>query len=345
MTMQVVQMRLFKFVIAVCCIVGVAAGAMSAKPEKTQVTIAVGGKAALYYLPLTLAEQLGYFRDAGLEVEILDFPGGAKALQAMMGGSADVVSGGFDHTIVMQTRGQKLTAFVLQGATPAISLVVSKDKAASWRGPQDLKGMKIGVTAPGSSTNMFVNALLARGGLTPDDVSIIGVGSGQSAVAAIQAGHLDALANIEPAISMLVRDGKVVEEVETISEKGSRALYGAALPSGSLYTKQEFIRDNPRTVQALTDAMVRALKWLANASDEQIADRVPPRYLLGDRTLYLAALKRQRPSYSGDGRIPPQGAQALLDALSGFYEPVATHPVQLEQTYTNRFVDAALAKQ
>ena len=134
MTKQVSRMRLSNFLIAVFCAIGLSVGVFAAKPEKTQITIAVGGKAALYYLPLTLAEQLGYFRDAGLDVEILDFPGGAKALQAMMGGSADVVSGGYDHTIVMQTRGQKLTAFVLQGATPAISLVVAKDKAASWRG-------------------------------------------------------------------------------------------------------------------------------------------------------------------------------------------------------------------
>jgi NitT/TauT family transport system substrate-binding protein len=316
--------------------------AVGAKPEKTRVTIAVGGKAALYYLPLSLAEQLGYFRDAGLEVEILDFPGGAKALQAMMGGSADVVSGGYDHTIVMQARGQKLTEFVLQGATPAISLVVASDKAATWRGPQDLKGMKIGVTAPGSSTNMFVNALLARGGLTTEDVSIIGVGTGQSAVAAMQAGHLDALANVEPAITMLVRGGKVVEKIETLSEQGSRELYGAALPSGSLYAKQDFIRDNPNTVQALADAMVRALAWLASASDEDVANTVPRHYLLGDRSLYLAALKRQRPGYSKNGRISPEAAQATLDALSGFYELVSKQKIKLEETYTNRFVDAAL---
>jgi NitT/TauT family transport system substrate-binding protein len=330
-----------------CLFIGLCFAALNpgaaAAPDKTRVTIAVGGKAALYYLPLTLAEQLGYFRDEGLEVEILDFPGGAKALQAMMGGSADVVSGGFDHTIVMQARGQKLAAFVLQGATPAISLVLSAERAKSWRGPQDLKGMKIGVTAPGSSTNMFVNALLARGGLTHDDVSIIGVGSGQSAVAAMLGGHLDALANIEPAVSMLVRSGKAVEKIETISERGARELYGAALPSGSLYTKLAFLRDHPATVQALTNAMVRALQWLAAASDEDVADAVPRHYLLGDRALYLTALKRQRPSYSKDGRIPPEAAQAMLDALSGFHEPVARRRIRLQDTFTNRFVDAAPA--
>ena len=171
-----------------------------------------------------------------------------------------------------------------------------------------------------------------------------GVGSGQSAVAAILGGHLDALANIEPAITMLVRSGKVVEVIETISEQGSRVLYGAALPSGSLYTKRDFIAKNPNTVQALAGAMVRALHWLAEASDELVADSVPRHYLLGDRSLYLAALKRQRLSYSKDGRIPPDAVKAMFDALAGFHEPISNRKIRLEQTYTNQFVDRALSQ-
>ena len=93
-------------------------------------------------------------------------------------------------------------------------------------------------------------------------------------------GHLDALANIEPVITMLVRGGKVVEEIETISEQGAKDLYGAALPSGSLYTKHSFIRKNPNTIQALANAMVRAVKWLAEASDELVADTVPPQDIM-----------------------------------------------------------------
>ena len=67
--------------------------------EKTKITIGVGGKTLFYYLPLTIAEQKGYFKAEGLDVEILDFPGGARALQALLGGSVDVVSGAYEHTI------------------------------------------------------------------------------------------------------------------------------------------------------------------------------------------------------------------------------------------------------
>lgn len=74
------------------------------KPEKTKVTIAVGGKNLFYYLPLTIAERQGYFKDEGLDVEIVDFAGGAKALQAVVGGSADVVSGAYEHTITCRPR-------------------------------------------------------------------------------------------------------------------------------------------------------------------------------------------------------------------------------------------------
>ena len=331
-------------ILAALFLLGIA-GHPGAQPEKPAVTIAVGGKASLYYLPLSLAERLGYFADEGLKVEILDFAGGAKSLQALMGGSADVVSGGFDHVLVMRARGQKLKAFVLQIATPAISLGVARKLAANFRSPKDLKGMKIGVTAPGSSTHAFVNHLLASVGLTSDDVSIIGVGSGPGAAAAMQAGHLDAIANIEPTITLLENAGTIQVMVETVTVQGATAVFGSPLPAGSLYTREDFIKVNPKTVQALTNAMVRALTWLNAASAEDVAKAVPPEYLLGDRALYLAALKRMRESYSKDGLFPPAGVVAQLKVLVGF-EPAVREAKDLNPSdaYTNDFVRDALHK-
>src|SRR5437762_9001098 len=144
--------------------------------EKQNVKIAVGGKTLFYYLPLTIAERLGYFKDEGLEVEISDFEGGSKALQAVVGGSADVVSGAWENTIDQQPKGLNMQGFVLQGRYPAISVGIAKSKAATYKSPKDLKGMKIGVSAPGSSTNRMVLHLLAKDGLKGEDVSFIGVG-------------------------------------------------------------------------------------------------------------------------------------------------------------------------
>ena len=172
--------RFRSLIIAACAVIAAALPFVvqaQGKPEKTKVSIAVGGKSGFYYLPLTIAERLGYFKDEGLDVEISDFEGGSKALQAVVGGSADVVAGAWENTIDQQPKGLNMQGFVLMGRYPAISMGIAKSKAASYKSPKDLKGMKIGVSAPGSSTNRLVLHMLAKDGLKGEDVSIIGVGT------------------------------------------------------------------------------------------------------------------------------------------------------------------------
>ena len=311
----------------------------AAPPEQSKVVLSVGGRATLYYLPLTLAERLGYFRDEGLQVEVNDFPGGAKALQALIGGSADVTAGGYEHTIQMHAKGQKLQAFVLQGNV-AISVGLTKGKFPSYAGPQDLKGKRIGVTAPGSSTHMMVNHLLASVQLKPEDVSIVGVGTGATAVSAVRSGQIDALSSIEPATVMLERSGDLRVVHESITAAGSKAVFGGPLPSACLYAKRAFIDENPNTVQALTNAMVRAVRWLQSASADQVQSVVPPEYMLGDRTAYATALTRLRPIYSTDGRIAPEGAQRFLQVTATHDPSVrAASALRVEDTFTNAFVE------
>ena len=121
--------------------------AQGSKPEKSKVVLAVGGKSALYYLSLTIAEKKGFFKDAGLEVEIPDFQGGSKSLEALMGGSADVVAGAYEHTIRMQQRGQPIKGFALIGRGMQIAIGLRTDVAEKIKGPADIKGMKFGVSA------------------------------------------------------------------------------------------------------------------------------------------------------------------------------------------------------
>src|ERR1700684_427015 len=126
------------------------------KPEKPKVVLAVGGKSALYYLSLTIAERKGFFKDAGLDVEINDFQGGSKSLEALMGGSADVTAGAYEYTICMQQGGQPSTGFALMGRGMQIAIGLRDEVAAKVKGPADIKGMKFGVSAPGSSTPMLL---------------------------------------------------------------------------------------------------------------------------------------------------------------------------------------------
>src|SRR5213082_2475981 len=173
-----------------------------AQLEKPDVHIAVGGKTALYYLPLTITERLGYFKDEGLNVRISDFPGGTRSLEAVVGGSADVVAGAYEHTINMQARKQNFQAFVLTGAAPQITVAISSKLAGQYKSPKDLKGLKVGVSAPGSSTNMVINYLAAQGGLKPTDFAVIGIGQGATVVAAVDQGRVDVVSQTDPAVTM-----------------------------------------------------------------------------------------------------------------------------------------------
>ena len=312
--------------------------------EKPKLTIAVGGKNLLYYLPLTIAEQLGYFKAEGLDLKIVDFAGGSQALRALVGGSADVVSGAFEHTVNMQTKGQRLRAIVLMGRAPQIVLGVNPKTMPNYKSVADLKGKKIGVTAPGSSTNVMANFVLAKAGLKPSDVSIIGVGAGSGAVAAMRSGQVDALSNLDPVISLLTRsnDLKIISDTRIVAEADK--VFGGPMPAACLYVPQSFVDKNPRTVQALASAIVRANQWIQKAGAADIIKTVPETYLLGDRAVYIDAFLAAKGALSPDGLFPDKGPETALRALSSIDPEVAKATVDLKAVYTNDFVKAALAK-
>ena len=318
--------------------------AQAGKPEKSKLTIAVGGKNLFYYLPLTIAEQLGYFKDEGLQVEVPDFAGGSKALQALVGGSADVVSGAYEHTINMQAKNQIIESFVLQGRAPQIVLAVSTKTMPGYKSLADLKGKKIGVTAPGSSTSMMASYVLAKAGLKPSDVSFIGVGAASGAITAVKSGQVDAIANLDPVITMLQRDKLIKVVADTRTLKDTQAVYGGPMPAAVLYTHGKFVQENPNTTQALANAMVHALRWLTKAGPSDIVKTVPESYLLGDRALYLAAWENVRQAISPDGLMPEAGPATALRMLKTFEPSLKDKPIDLAKTYTNAFARKADAK-
>ena len=313
--------------------------ALRAQPrlEKSKLALAVGGKAAFYYLPLTISDQLGFFKAEGLDIEISDFAGGARALQAVVGGSADVCSGAYEHTINLQSKNQMFQAFVLQGRAPQIAFGVSVKNMPNYKTIADLRGKKIGVSAPGSSTNMMANLVLSRGGVKPSDVSFIGVGTAAGALVALRSGQIDAISNTDPVMTMLEQKGDVKIISDTRTLKGTLEVFGGTMPAACLYAPMEFIQKNPNTCQALTNAIVRGLKWLQTSGPGDIVKTVPESYLLGDQALYLASFNKIRESISLDGIIPEDGPRTALKALASFDPAIKPEKIDLAKTYTNEF--------
>jgi NitT/TauT family transport system substrate-binding protein len=311
-------------------------------PEKPKVTLGVGGKPLLYYLPLTIAERKGFFKDEGLEVEINDFGGGAKSLQALIGGSVDVVTGAYEHTIRMQAKGQDIRAVTELGRFPAIVIAVRKDRAGQVRSAADFKGLKIGVTAPGSSTALTAQYAMVKAGLKPSDAAIIGIGSGAGAVAAMKKGEIDVISHLDPVIAKLEADGDVAVLIDTRTEAGTRGLFGGSNPAATLYTKTDFIERNPQTTQRLVNAFVKALKWLQTATPDDVAATVPAEYHLGDRPLYIRAVQNSLESYSRDGIVQRAGMESVLDMLKQLDPELKDAKIDLAATFDERFVRKAV---
>ena len=319
-----------------------ASGAALAQEKPTPLKVAVGGASCLCYLPTVLAKQLGLYEKHGLDAELINFKGGSVALTAVLGGSADVVSGYYDHCVNLKAKNKDMESIVVYDQFPGLVLVVSPKATERVKSISDLAGKKVGVSAPGSSTDFFLKYVLRKNGIDPAKVSVIGIGLDDTAVAAQEQGQVDAAVMLDPAPTMLqgkYKDLRIL--ADTRSEKDTLAVFGGKYPGGSIYSTRDWVAKHPKESQAIADSIVETLHWIHSHSAEEIAAKMPKELVGPNRELYLAALKNTLPMYSKDGRMDPQGARAVLDVFLQSVPEIAKANVDLSTTYTNEFVEKA----
>lgn len=307
---------------------------------QTKVTIAVGGGACLCYLPTVLAKQLGEYEKAGLAVELVDLKGGSDALKAVLGGSADVVSGYFDHCVNLAAKKQELQSFVVYDRYPGLVLVVSPKHTGKINSIKDLAGKKVGVSAPGSSTDFFLKYQLKKNGLDPAGTAVIGVGLGATAVAAMEQGQIEAAVMLDPAVTVLQGSHKDLTILsDTRTQKDTMAVFSGEYPGGALYSTTAWVKGHEKEVQGLTNAIMNTLKWIHSHTPEEIMAKMPEGIVGKDKELYLAALKNTIPMYSETGLMDPKGAAAVLAVFSEGSPEVAKANIDVSKTYTNKYVE------
>src|SRR5450755_4654245 len=271
---------------------------------QSKITIAVGGGACLCYLPTVLAKQLGEFDRAGLAVELVDLKGGSDALKAVLGGSADVVSGYFDHCVNLAAKKQELQSFVVYDRYPGLVLVVSPSHNGEIKSIADLAGKKVGVSAPGSSTDFFLKFLLKKNGVDATSVAVIGVGLGATAVAAMEQGQIDAAVMLDPAVTVLQGshpDLRILADTRT--QKDTLAVFGGEYPGGALYATAAWVAAHEKETQGLTTAIVNTLAWIHSHTPEEVMAKMPQNLVGPDKDGYLQALKNTIPMYSTTGKM------------------------------------------
>ncbi|AXC50614.1 ABC transporter substrate-binding protein [Paracoccus suum] len=322
------------------------AAAMLGTPAMAaKVTVAVGGQTCLCYLPAVLTEALGNFDKHGVEVDLVDFKGGSQALKAVVGGSADVVSGYFDHTVTMAAKHQPMTAFVVQDRYPGLVLAVAPKAKDQINTAADLAGKTVGVSAPGSSTDYFLKYMLGKNGLPRDAASVVGVGVGATAVAAMEQGQIDAAVLLDPAVTMVQAsypDMKVL--VDTRNQADTNSLFGGDYPGGVLYAPADWVKSNPDTVKAMAAAVVETLQWIKDHSAEEIADKMPAEVVGSDRAAYVKALEASRAIFSETGIMDPKGAEAVLTVFAEGDPSIAAAKIEVSTAYDNSYAEAAATK-
>ncbi len=299
-----------------------------------------GGSYNLNNLPFPVAQGLGLYEKEGLEVTVENFAsGGSKTLQALVAGSTDIAVGFYDHTVQMQSQNKAVVAFVQLARNSGLVLAGGNGSAFDPGKPETIKGAKIGITSPGSSSDFFVRYYLQRNGLSANDVSLIGVGSGSAAVAALEQGKVDLLVNYDPAATFIEAKGVGKILIDGRSDDGAKAIYGGIYPTSVLYATQSYIDENPETVQKVANATVKALAWMNSHSAEEIVDKLPKEFISGDRDTYIKAVENAKAIFSKDGRINAEDIKTPLAVLKSFNEKVAAAEIDLTKTYTNEFVD------
>ncbi|WP_233887372.1 ABC transporter substrate-binding protein [Paraburkholderia flagellata] len=314
-------------------------GAQAADDAGDKITIMVGGITKLIYLPARLTEQLGYFRDEGLNVELLSQPAGVDAENELLAGAVQAVVGFYDHTIDLQTKGKDVKAIVVFGQVPGEVEMVSSKAASTVKSMADVKGKTLGVTGLGSSTSFLTQYLASQHGIASSAYTMLPVGADASFIAAIKQGRIDAGMTTEPTVSALQKagDAKVLVDMRTV--EGTRAALGGTYPAASLYVQDAWAESHKAQAVKLAHAFVRTMQFIHTHSAEEIAAQMPADYQK-DKGLYVSALKASLPMYTADGKMPADGPATVLKVLSSFNPSVKGKNVDLSATYTNEFVSA-----
>jgi NitT/TauT family transport system substrate-binding protein len=326
------------------CAAGLLASLSAITPyaaAKEPITIMVGGINKIIYLPARLTEELGYFKQEGVDVQLLSEPAGVNAENEMLAGAVQGVVGFYDHTIDMQAKGKAMQAIVQFAKVPGEVELVSMKEAANIKSPANFKGKTLGVTGLGSSTDFLTQYMAVKAGLRPGDYVLLPVGAGNTFIAAIQQERIAAGMTTDPTVTSMVANGQAKVLVDLRTEEGTKAALGGLYPAASFYMSSSWAASHKEDVQKIANAFVKTMKWIHTHSAEEIAAKMPADYYGGNKALYITALKASLPMFTADGRMPAGGPETVLQVLSTFKPAVKNAKIDLSKTYTNAFVDAA----
>ena len=302
-----------------------------------KITLMVGGYEKIIYLPAKLAERLGYFKDEGLEVELLNEGAGVDAENEMLAGAVEGVVGFYDHCVDLQTKGKYIESIVQMAHAPGEVELVS-NKYPAVKGMGDLRGKTLGVTGLGSSTNFLTQFLMVKAGVPVGQFTSSPVGAGSTFIIAMQQDKIQGGMTTEPTITRLVKTNQARVLVDLRTRESTSAALGGTYPAASLYMTTSWVETHKPIVQKLANAFVKTLRYINTHTGAQIAAQMPKDFFVGDQDGYIKALDSGKGMFTADGVMPKGGPETVLQVLSTFSPNLKGRTIDLSKTYTTEFV-------
>jgi len=277
---------------------------------------------ALAFLPIYVARANGYFNDEGITLELIIVQGGGPDLQALIAGSVD-----FDAVVgkcIIDLVIRKETAGRL-GITPAMPVQERLKR---------IKGTIIGASRVGSLTYQIAYFLAKEAGLEQGkDVTILGVGGGDSALAALKTGKIDVMSYAPPFPQVALKDGDAISLVA--NSHGEYPKLNSFLQN-VLLTRPDYAKKSPDMVRRILRAMVHGNRWVAEHDAKDVAKVVTKFFKNTPADVLLNTVEAIKPAVVPDGRL-------TLDGLKGVEEVyrvngIIKKPVPWDRLVTNEFL-------
>ena len=324
--------------VAAAVTAGLAVAATSKKQGLPTVSLMVGGIDKQIYLPYQLAQDLGYYKKYGVNVQLsTEQNGGVGAEDAMASGQVDMAGAWYVHTIDFQLHGKQVVDVVQLSGAPGEREMCAKGSGVKT--PADWKGKNVGVTDLGSGTDDLTLYLAARYHLSSSQFTRVGVGAGDTFVAAMQHGQIVCGMTSQPTVTAIEKQGIGYSAIDLATSKGVKKWLGGNLPTAGVLALKSYVDSNKATVQKVVDALVATMHWIHTHTAAQIAAKMPAQFVsnnLTSRSDYVTALAKDKGQFLANGVMPKSGPATVykVEKLAG----KITGPVSLKTTYTNAFV-------
>ena len=317
-----------------------AAGGSSSGPMPT-VKMMVGGIDKQIYLPYQLAQQLGFYKKYGVNVELsTEQNGGVGAEDAMASGQVDVAGAWYVHTVDFQSKGKDVINLVQLSGAPGERVMCNPKSGV--KSAADFKGKNMGVTDLGSGTDELTQFLAAKQGVDKKQYNTIAVHAGSTAIAAIQRGTADCVMTTQPTVGALTSQKLAVSAVDMATSQGATKALGGAWPAAGLLANASWVKSHEDAAQKVVDALVATMHWIATHSAADIANKMPQDFVQNStisKQQYIDGLSTDKGQFLPDGIMPAGGPKVIFDMEKTI--GVDTSKVKISDTFTNKYADAA----